>query len=87
MNKKEVQKIIEKIKTNTLKNGLNIISVFTEKNPSKNFPYLFKKNELKDFYKDWEILEYKEFITSLEQHDNFILHKHAIARIIARRKI
>ena len=87
LDERDVQKIIEKIKTNTLKDGLNIISVFTEDNPSKNFPYLFKKDELKEYYENWEILEYKEFITPLEQHDNFPPHKHAISRIISRRKI
>ena len=46
LKEKEVKDIIEKIKENTKKYGLNVISVFTEENPDKNFPYLFKINEL-----------------------------------------
>ena len=42
--------LIEKIKKWTAKGGVNLITVFAEKNPSKDFKYLFKKEELKNFY-------------------------------------
>ena len=61
-------------------NGFNVIILFTEENSFKGFPYLFKKNELKNLYEnqDWDILKYREFITPLE--------KYGIAILIARKK-
>lgn len=82
----EAKKIVKKIKVNTLKNGLNLITAFTEENPNKGFPYLFKKGELKSYYKDWEIISYKEFMTPLEKHGkDGKWHKHGMAAIIARK--
>ena len=82
----DIVKMISKIKKYTKKGGLNAISVFTDENDEKGFPYLFKKEELKKFYKDWEILFEREFIGPLEKHgDNGKWHKHAVAVIIARK--
>lgn len=85
LNEKDANNIILKMKENTNINGLNIITTFTEDNPSQNFPYLFKKFELSKLYKDWKILLYDEYITPLEQHDKYKPHKHAIAAIIAQK--
>lgn len=86
LKKVEINEIIKNIKKHTNIGGINFIKVFTVKNPSKKFPYLFKKGELKNFYKDWKILKYEEFITDFEKHGkNGKLHKHAIAYIIARK--
>jgi len=86
LRKKYINKVIERVKENTKKGGLNAISVFTEENPNENFPYLFKTNELKELYNGWEILSYKEFITPLEKHDKAgKWHKHGIAVIIAKK--
>jgi len=86
LNEKHVYKIIKNMKAHTNKGGINFIKVFTVKNPAKNFPYLFKKNELKKIYKDWKILQYKEHLTPFEKHgESGMLHKHAIASIIARK--
>lgn len=79
------KEVIKKIKNNTSSDGLNVISVFNELNPNKNFPYLFKKDELKEFYEDWKILEYNEFETSYEKHGkNGNWHKHNLSQIIAK---
>ena len=85
LGKMEIINLIEKIKNCTDHNGLNVISAFTDENPKKTFPHLFKKNELKDFYKDWNILYYEEFLGELEKHDNSDLHKHAFANLIAKK--
>ncbi len=57
-----VPNIIKRIKEYTKIGGLNVITVHTKKNIKKSHhrPHLFEKNELKDYYKDWEVLEYKE---------------------------
>lgn len=82
----EIRNIIKKLKENTKKSGLNIITVFTEENPGKNFPYLFKKNELKEFYSDWDIIKYKELMTPLEKHGkDGKWHRHGVAIIIAKK--
>lgn len=86
LQKKEAYNLIKKIKEHTSENGLNAISVFTENNPYKNFPYLFKRSELYEMYKDWNVLFYKELMTSLEQHNGGEKHRHSIAIIIARKK-
>ena len=84
--KKDVEKLINEIKNYTKESGLNVITVFTEDNPNKNFPYLFKKDELKSYYRDWDILGYKEFITPLEKHgEKGNWHRHGMALIIARK--
>lgn len=42
--------------------GLNVITAYTEENPPGLRPYLFKKDELKKHYSDWELLQYREFL-------------------------
>jgi tellurite methyltransferase len=78
--------IIERMKAHTKASGLNTICVFTEDNPVKNFPGLFKRWELAMFYSDWEIVKYEERLTSWEQHcKDSTPHRHAVARLIAKR--
>ncbi|MDO8582395.1 MAG: methyltransferase domain-containing protein, partial [bacterium] len=61
----EALALIEQIRKHTDLNGLNVITVFTKngdfykKNPSTDNFYP-DTNELKEFYADWEILEYEE---------------------------
>ena len=81
----EAKKIIYKMKENTSIRGINVMTVFNEENPSKKFPYLFKKGELKKYYSDWEILSYKEIMTPLEKHGNGSLHRHGITVLVARK--
>jgi len=86
LEKEEIERVIKKIKEHTSYNGFNVITVFTEENPNKNFSYLFKRNELKKYYSDWEILGYKERMTPLEKHGKEgKLHRHGLARLVARK--
>ena len=56
----QVSKAISMMQKYTKAEGLNIVSVFTDKHPVGTRPYLFKKNELKKYYLDWKILKYEE---------------------------
>lgn len=82
LEKAKIDLVIQNIKSHTNENGINVLAVFTEDNPAKIFPYLFKKNELKEYYSDWDVLEYAEnnIIEKLEQ-----THKHAVAILIAKK--
>ncbi len=44
----------------TNKDGLNVITVYTNENPAGLRPYLFEKGELKNVYTQWQILQYEE---------------------------
>jgi tellurite methyltransferase len=83
LSEKDAKRVISEMKENTNEGGLNVIVSFTEDNPSKELPYLFKKGELKNMYSYWEILEYEEFMTEPEKHGK--LHQHAIVTLIARK--
>ena len=85
MEKDSVRRAIVRMKKMTRKNGLNIIAVFTEEDTS-DVPYKFKKDELKLFYKDWKVIDYKEFSTPLEQHGSREAHKHEMAIIVAEKR-
>lgn len=76
--------IIDKIKENTKKGGLNIISGFTKYN-NGNFTYSFDPGELYEKYEDWNIKEYKEYLTPVEQHGDGPEHRHFIAETIAQK--
>jgi tellurite methyltransferase len=83
----ESKDMVKKIKENTKKDGLNVINVFTEENPDKNFPYLFKRGELRNYYNDWEILGYKEGMGEMQKHGKSGKpHRHGFSVIIARKK-
>ncbi|MDI6737485.1 MAG: methyltransferase domain-containing protein [Nanoarchaeota archaeon] len=82
--KANMLKVINKIQNYTSKGGINIISAFTESNPSKNFPHLFKAGELKKLYSGWRIIIYKELITLPEKHGlDGTFHRHSLALLIA----
>ena len=86
LKRNEVFNIIKKMKKNTKIRGLNIITAFNEKNPNKNFPFLFREGELKDMYKNWETIQYNERVTPIEKHGKFGKpHRHSISSIIARK--
>ena len=72
------------MKVNTRKRGLNVISVFT-RGDGGDFSYLFDSGELRCYYRDWEILTYKEYTSSLEKHGkDGKWHRHELASLIAR---
>ncbi|MBI2452478.1 methyltransferase domain-containing protein [Candidatus Pacearchaeota archaeon] len=60
--------------------------VYNEMNDKKGFAFLFKENQLKEFYREWDIIHYKELTTGIEQHDFTKLRRHGISEIIARIK-
>jgi len=60
LKKSQVLKVIAHMQGATKANGLNVISVHTDKNPLGSRPYLFTPQELKKFYSNWEILKYEE---------------------------
>lgn len=80
----EIKNLIQKMKEHTKKEGINVITIFTEDNPVKDkFVHLFKKKELYSYYADWKILDYKEYKTGMERHGEGPLHYHWAAEIIA----
>ena len=93
----EITSVIDQIKKKTSRGGLNVISAFTLGNPRKECPYpspdgsfrpyyLFAKNELGEMYAGWDILEYMEYMTGFHQHEDGVLHQHAVVSIIARKR-
>ena len=85
ISKDKVIDIIKKIKEHTKPNGINLLTVFTKKDVGfEEYPnlYFFDENELKELYKDWQILEYKNYIKK-ETHGK--PHKHHICVLIAKK--
>jgi tellurite methyltransferase len=87
LERKHITKVIEDIKSHTLKGGINVIKVVTVKDPQygkQKDRVFFEIGELKQYYKDWKIVYYEEYISELERHtsDN-PPHRHANAEIIA----
>jgi tellurite methyltransferase len=62
LKREDVLKVISRMKEHTKVGGINVIMAFTEDNPLKVFPYLFKKGEIKALYDGWEILDYLEIM-------------------------
>lgn len=91
VNVSERNKIFERIKKNTKKGGINVISVFCKKpyvkelRPIEEAENLFDSGELMYYYRDWEILFIEEKVK--ECNSNNIPHTHVKNTIIARRVI
>lgn len=60
---RDTELAINKMKRSTKDGGYNLITVYTDKNPPKTRPHLFKHNELLEYYKDWKIVSYEEKLT------------------------
>jgi hypothetical protein len=56
LTEKSNTRLIKKMKISVSSGGIVSISAFTEADPQKGFPYSFKKNELRDYFKDWAVL-------------------------------
>ena len=85
VSKDRVIETIKKIKKQTKTNGINLLTVFTKKDiGQKEYPnlYFFDENELKELYRDWQILEYKNYIKK-ETHGK--PHKHHLCVLIAKK--
>ena len=83
--REEANELIQKIKVNTEDGGLNAISVFTELVPSEGISFLYKKNELKNIYRGWQIINYNEHRTSIHKHENWPPHRHTNANLLTRK--
>jgi tellurite methyltransferase len=81
----DINSVIEKMKLHTRSNGINTITAFNTNNPDMDFPHLFRKSELREFYKDWEILTHSNLKTSLQRHGDGPWHSHSVTSIMARR--
>lgn len=54
--------LLNNVKNKTRSSGLNILDVFLKGNSIEHTGgYFFKKNELKDIYSDWNIINYEEY--------------------------
>lgn len=83
-------KFIEEAKKNTNRGGIHVIQIFTDKVPAsddiKDFAIgLAKEGELLTLYKDWDMLDHKEFVLE-DEHAGEPKHFHAINKIVARKK-
>src|SRR3989344_8842791 len=82
LKKEEAYSLLNKIKQSTSKNGLNLISCLTYRDPFfKEGNFYPNLNELKIIYKDWEIIKCDEDFTEIEQHDSLKPHQHNITII------
>lgn len=79
----------DNIKNNTVAGGLNVMCTFVEHPDVEIAPdwgkneYLYERQELQSYYKDWEMLYSNEFIFDCESSN--IPHKHVVRTIIARK--
>ena len=87
----DIKNITKKMKDHTLDGGINVIRVVNVNDPgfkeSRYKKSYFKKNELKEFYKDWKIIHYKENISEPEKHgkdDEW--HRQGFSEIISMKK-
>ncbi len=81
---KDSFKLINNIMKHTKKDGLNILEVFLQGDPSQEEDsegYYFKQNELKELYSDWNILDYEEY----EDYDEEEEQTNKIAYLIAKK--
>lgn len=56
----EVESSIRSMQQMTKPGGINVVSAYTDKNEANKRPYLFKTNELRDYYAGWDIKLYEE---------------------------
>lgn len=88
---KEIENLINKIKSKTKKGWINIISTFNNELPvPEEQEYLsltlINADKLSELYSDWEVLEYENEILEHTHSTHEEPHKHWICRIIARKK-
>ena len=84
--KEKVKRTIAMMQKHTTKNGLNVISVYTNENQAGLRPYLFEKNELRNAYDSWETIEYEELLGSeMESPKDDGPTKRYSARLIAKK--
>lgn len=85
-----ITKTIELMQAKTGVGGLNIIVSFVAETQEdrdtalSNGRYLFNEGELKDLYKNWNMLFYEEKLGDWETHGE-PLHRHFVVKMIARK--
>ncbi len=88
----EWRDLLTEVKERTKPGGFNAYSVFifSDEYPrppefkSARYTHSFAPNELKEFYKDWEILRYDVYV-KWDQHPGIPLHCHPIEKLVARK--
>ncbi len=60
LEEKRVKEVVRKMQLMTRQGGVNVITVYTDKNEPGKRPYLFHEGELRSLYDDWEIVYYDE---------------------------
>lgn len=85
----EWKSFILKAQQNTKRGGVHIIQMFNDSLPPTPdiAPYavgMAKDGEIKDLYKDWEILQFLSYEFE-EEHPDVPLHKHASNKLVARK--
>ncbi|AXI26024.1 tellurite resistance methyltransferase TehB [Gemella sp. ND 6198] len=89
LNPTRIQSIIYNMQKQTNIGGYNLIvsAMSTDDAPSPMpFPFTFRENELKDFYKDWELIKYNEDFGHLHKTDaNGNRYKLRFATLLAKK--
>jgi tellurite methyltransferase len=83
-------RLILRMQEMTKLSGLNIVAVFTDSLPppedlSPFMPGLFRKGELLDQYKDWDMALLKSYILE-DQHPGGTCHIHRVNKIVAQKR-
>lgn len=89
VNTSDWKRFIEKAKTNTNIGGIHIMHIFTDAVLASVdiAPFaigLAKDGEIKEMYKDWEILQFKSYVFE-DEHPNVPKHMHSVNKIVARK--
>lgn len=85
MKRSEIDTAIKWMKQHTSPNGMIIISGFTDENPIGTRPYLFKRNELKDYFSTWTIVTYENNVeSSVFRQDTQDVVTYKVTRIVAK---
>lgn len=82
------KEIIEKMKNSTESNGYNFILTMNSKDNcfiGKENNFYLDKEELKKLYCGWEIIQFGDFETDLEEHGNLKPHNHNLSFILAKK--
>lgn len=82
-------KCISDMKEHTKLGGYNIIVIFTdvEKIPedlAEAMVGVFQEGEIKEYYNDWEIVDYQSYIFR-DEHVNGIKHTHSVNKLIVKK--
>lgn len=83
------KRFITHAKEHTNVGGIHIMQIFTDVVPASEdiAPFaigIAKDEEIKDIYRDWEILQFKSYVFE-DEHPNVPKHLHASNKIVARR--